>query len=88
MFLISCFPHAYQYSIQQNHNLFHNCTFIPTPFKHTCQAWPHTTSKGKEFTQSWSHISQHNSPSQGFSPKLKVLAQAKGFLSLRRPLLA
>jgi len=30
MFLISCFTHAYQYSIQQNHNLFHNNNFIPT----------------------------------------------------------
>jgi len=45
MFLISCFSHAYQYSIQQNHGLLHNDTFIPVPFKHTYQAWPYTMTK-------------------------------------------
>jgi len=71
MFLISYLSHAYQHSIQWNHSLLPNSTFIPNPFRHTNQAWPHTLSKEIINTNIESHQPTQQSLSQH-------LAQAKG----------
>jgi len=71
MFLISYLSHAYQHSIQRNHSLLPNNIFIPNPFRHTPQAWPHTM--GKEIINT--KIELHQPTQQSLS---QHLVQAKG----------